>query len=149
MKNIFSVLALLVAGTHYGQSVVGLYNSGALATQGYVHSVGEIYVVPEDPDYSQGSTVAIASQLLFGVLGNVEIVSEGVMFYPNPVQDYLTIILPNPADIARIEIFDMKGTKAIVPLIDNKLLDLSGLSAGTYLITLPDSNNKPIKIVKE
>ena len=71
-------------------------------------------------------------------------------FYPNPVKDILTI--SNESSISTVSIVNLLGQQLIFKSINanESQLDLSTLSAGTYLVKVKTEDNleKTIKIVK-
>lgn len=146
MKKIL-LLTLLSAGA-YAQNSVGSLSSGSLSAANYSHGVGEIYVVPQNPNQSAGSVVAIASQIVFGTLGTEDyIISGNVKYYPNPTKDFLTVELPEAADLGKAELYDIKGSKAQFTITSNRI-DIAPLPTGVYFLTFPNTKIKPIKIVK-
>ncbi|PHK19512.1 hypothetical protein VF12_39070, partial [Nostoc linckia z15] len=121
MKKL-GILLLFASNFAIGQSVTGGSNSGSLAATGYAHTVGEIYVVPANQQGASGGTVASATQLIFSSLGTADFVTvQGVTYHPNPVQDYLTVSLPETYDLSRAELFDIGGKKIPVRFLGNKL----------------------------
>lgn len=58
--------------------------------------------------------------------------------YPNPSQDFLTILLPNEITTGSIELFDYSGKSVKSKHINsvNNTLDMSNLSQGIYIIKL-------------
>ena len=148
MKKL-GILLLFASNFAIGQSVTGGSNSGSLAATGYAHTVGEIYVVPANQQGASGGTVASATQLIFSSLGTADFVTvQGVTYHPNPVQDYLTVSLPETYDLSRAELFDIGGKKIPVRFLGNKL-DMGSVAPGTYIINFPGSTLKSIKIVKK
>lgn len=132
----------------YAQSIAGNTNSGSLTTATYSHGVGEIYVVPQSPNTASSGTIAATTQIVFGTLATNDVVISGdVKYYPNPVQDYLTIDLNQAVDLSKAEMHDTKGTRFTVPVSGNKL-DMGNLTPGIYFISFPNTNVKPIKIIK-
>ena len=147
MKKLLFVLFL--GNVAFAQSIIGHNNSGSLVTNNYASSVGEIYVVPQNPNNASAGTIAASTQVVLGSLGIKDYaVANGVTYYPNPVQNFLTIDFKEPADLRKAQVFDAKGTQISLPAPDGNILNLSGLAAGTYFIVLPDTKLKPIKIVK-
>lgn len=147
MKKLLFILFL--GNAAFAQSIVGHNNSGSLVTANYSSSVGEIYVVPQNPDRASSGTLAASTQIVLGSLGLQDYAeTNGITYYPNPVQNYLTIDLQQQADLKKAQLFDVKGTQIKLPAPDGNMLNLSGLQAGTYFIVLPDTKLKPIKIVK-
>lgn len=132
----------------YAQNGVGSVNSGSLSAVNYSHGVGEIYVVPQNPNSASGSVVAIASQVVFGTLGtNDYIISGDIKYYPNPTKDFVTVELPEAADLSKAELYDVKGSKAQFSM-SNNVIDIAALPSGIYFLTFPNTKIKPIKIVK-
>ena len=75
-------------------------------------------------------------------------VNEGNVkqLYPNPVGDMLT--LPCNRDQARVEIYDLKGTRLFCGLISEKndcRLNVSFLNAGVYMVNISGETYKIIK----
>jgi hypothetical protein len=147
MKKLL-LLLLFTGNALYAQSIVGNNNSGSLTTATYSHGVGEIYVVPQSPNAASGGTIAATTQIVFGTLAtNDHVIAKGVTYYPNPVQDYLTIELKEAVDLSKAEIYDMKGSKITAPIKDNRV-DMGSLAPGIYFISFPNTNVKTIKIIK-
>jgi len=67
--------------------------------------------------------------------------------YPNPVDDWLT--LPCKGKSARVEIYDLKGTRLFSETLSDKAtcrLNVSFLSAGIYMVNV---DGKMFKIIKK
>ena len=69
------------------------------------------------------------------VLSTAEL--ETVEFYPNPVQDFLTI---RNADVSRIEIYHLDGKLVLSEEVSERA-DLTDLEGGVYLVKLKDVND--------
>ncbi|AWH85272.1 hypothetical protein HYN59_09140 [Flavobacterium album] len=83
-------------------------------------------------------------------LGNAEFNAASFRYHPNPVKDVLT--LSYDKNISAIEVYSVVGQKVIAkPVNQNEVqLDLSQLSAGTYLVkVMSDEASKTIKVVKQ
>jgi hypothetical protein len=146
MKKIL-LLTLISAGA-YAQTSVGSITSGSLAAANYSHGVGEIYVVPQNPNRTAGGITAIASQVVFGTLGTGDyIISGDVKYYPNPTKDFIIVELPEATDLSKAALYDAKGMKAQFTISSNRI-DIASLSSGIYFLTFPNTKIKPIKIVK-
>lgn len=140
---------LFVTGATFAQSVIGHNNSGSVNGPGLSSSVGEIYVVPQNPNNTSAGTLAAATQVVLGSLGvNDYAVVEGVTYYPNPVQNVLTIDVKQGVNLANAQIFDTKGTRITLPPANGNRLDFSSITAGVYFISFPETKLQPIKIVK-
>ncbi len=83
-------------------------------------------------------------------LGNGEFNTTAFRYYPNPVKDVLTVSYDR--NIAAIEVYNIVGQQVIAKTVNlnEATVDLSQLSAGTYLVkVMGDSASKTIKIVKQ
>lgn len=93
--------------------------------------------------------------LPFSVLVTVELGLEnqtmnGLSYYPNPVLDNLNIMYSE--NIMSVTVFNLVGQKVmtITPNATNVVLDMSRLSAGTYMVHITaDSASKVIKLIKK
>jgi len=80
---------------------------------------------------------------------------EKIRYYPNPIKNILSLIVPQNNLFAKILIFDINGKlitqKNNMTIIEGKIeLDLSNLKSGKYILNIETSNlNKIIKIVKK
>jgi hypothetical protein len=148
MKHI--PLLLLLTGTAVSaQSVIGHNNSGSLVTANYSAGVGEIYVVPQNPDNATSGTLAILTQLVRLNLRTTDYaVADEVTYYPNPVQNYITIDIKHKVNLSQVQLFDAKGAAISLPPANGNMLNLTSLQAGIYFISFPNTNIKPIKIIK-
>ena len=78
--------------------------------------------------------------------GITERESSAQLLYPNPVDDWLT--LPCNGDYARVEIYDVKGTRLFSGLLSGEdacRLNVSFLSAGGYVVKVEGERFKIIK----
>ncbi len=86
-----------------------------------------------------------------GTLSVEEHVNAGVMIYPNPVQNELT--LKNVENIQTATIHDITGKQINSWLLtgnDQHAIDLSGISKGLYFLSLEGKNKKEvIKFIKK
>ncbi|MGG5207787.1 T9SS type A sorting domain-containing protein [Chryseobacterium sp. MIQD13] len=74
-------------------------------------------------------------------LGTNETVSvkEGLVIYPNPVTDYLTV--KSDSKVYRIEVYDMAGRNMNSKLNGDKV-DVTNLSSGNYIINIETKEGK-------
>lgn len=82
-------------------------------------------------------------------VGLEDMETSDISIYPNPTKGMVTISAVTPQDIKSVEVYNSIGQKVIEQNnIDN--INLSELSAGTYLIKITTSDNKTIsrKVVK-
>lgn len=71
-------------------------------------------------------------------------------YYPNPVNDVLTVRYSEV--ITKVEVFDLNGRLVITRAFDKPevQLDLSALSAGTYMLNIHAKDNSQfVKVVKK
>jgi len=84
------------------------------------------------------------------VLGVNDFDLSKLKYYPNPVNDVLTITYTDV--ITNVEVFDLNGRMVIKRDFDNQTvqLDFSSLSAGTYMLNIKTKENSQfVKIVKK
>ncbi|MBL1220524.1 T9SS type A sorting domain-containing protein [Chryseobacterium sp. L7] len=132
----------------FAQSVIGNINSGAVSDANFVHSVGEIYVIPTDPDQANSGTMGMLFQTVLQVLGVKEIEKEQMKVYPNPTTDFVHITLSSNSKIEEAEIYDTAGRLVLKAKLDSGKLDLRSLNSGIYMISFKNPDIKPIKIIK-
>lgn len=131
------------------QSAIGNINSGAVSNSNFAHSVGEIYVIPNNPNDANSGTMGIYSQTVLKVLGISEAEQESLKIYPNPTTDYVFLQLNSKAKLETAEIYDLSGKLIFQPKINEDKLDLRFLNQGIYLLKFKNSNIQPIKIIKK
>ena len=84
------------------------------------------------------------------VLGVNDFDLSKLKYYPNPVNDLLTITYADV--ITNVEVFDLNGRMVIKRDFDNQTvqLDFSSLSSGTYILNIKTKENSQfVKIVKK
>lgn len=133
----------------FAQSAIGSMNSGALSTDAFAHSVGEIYVIPADPEQANSGTMGLLYQTAFQILGISELEKDKVKIFPNPTADFIYVKLNSKSKIEEAEIYDLSGKLVFRTKSDSEKLDLRQLQQGTYLIVFKNSDIKPIKIIKK
>lgn len=131
------------------QSAIGNINSGAVSNAGFVHSVGEIYVIPNNPDDANSGTLGILYQTTLKVLGISEIVKDDIKIYPNPTSDFISLKLSSKNKIDEAIIYDNSGRLVLRKNIELGKIDLRSLNTGNYLIYFTNTDIKPIKIIKK
>lgn len=133
----------------FAQSVMGNINSGAVSADSFTHSVGEIYVIPTDPDQANSGTMGMLYQSVLQVLGVSELEKDKVKIYPNPTADFVYVKLSSKSKIEGAEIYDLSGKLVYTTKFESEKLDLRHLSQGVYMIIFKNSDLKPIKIIKK
>ncbi|MBP8157691.1 MAG: T9SS type A sorting domain-containing protein, partial [Flavobacterium sp.] len=73
------------------------------------------------------------------------------VFYPNPVNDIVTIQVKNEGTIANIAVYDVSGkiimAQKPTTVLSVQTLDLSSVSKGMYLLEVTTDSN--LKVVKK
>ncbi len=131
------------------QSVIGNINSGAVSENSFNHSVGEIYVIPSNPDDANSGTMGILYQTTLKVLGVNEILKDEIKIYPNPTSDFINLKLSAKTKIDEAVIYDNSGRLILKTKIKSDKIDLHSLNTGIYLLYFTNTDIKPIKIIKK
>lgn len=95
-----------------------------------------VYAIVEDPSSVLGEDT----------LGNLS-------YYPNPIQNILTVEIPNPsAPVLLTEIFTTSGSKVrseLTEIIDNQLIIyMHSIDVGTYMIKISDPESNIFSMIK-
>ncbi|MBD8082045.1 T9SS type A sorting domain-containing protein [Chryseobacterium caseinilyticum] len=146
-KITFLMFAIPVLG--FSQSAIGSINSGALSGNDLAHSVGEIYVIPSNPDDAASGTMGLLQSTTVQLLGISEAVKDNIKVYPNPTADFIYIKLESKTKVHEFEIYDIAGRIVLKGKIDSEKLDLRHLKEGNYMIKFKNTDIKAIKIIKK
>ncbi|MCT2406370.1 T9SS type A sorting domain-containing protein [Chryseobacterium antibioticum] len=149
MRKKITLLLFGVPVFGFAQSVIGNVNSGAVSDTNFTHSVGEIYVIPTDPDQANSGTMGMYYQSVLKVLGVKELEKDHVKIYPNPTADFVHITLNSTSKIEDAEVYDTAGRLVLKAKLDSGKLDLRSLNSGVYMISFKNPDLKPIKIIKK
>ncbi|MBB4805781.1 hypothetical protein HNP38_001053 [Chryseobacterium defluvii] len=149
MQKKIIVLLLATPFLGFAQSAIGNLNSGAVSADNFTHSVGEIYVIPTDPNQSNSGTMGMLYQTVLQVLGVNELEKENIKIYPNPTTDFIYVKLNSISKIDEAEVYDASGRLVLKTKLESEKLDLRTLSQGIYTISFKNSDIKPIKIIKK
>ncbi|MBK1894778.1 T9SS type A sorting domain-containing protein [Chryseobacterium paridis] len=150
MKKIYLLGGFLVSVSVCSQSLIGGVNSGGVSNDNLMHTVGEIYVIPTNPNDQNSGTMGVLYQTVLTVLGVNEIVTEkAVSIYPNPTSDYINFTVSSRTKLEEVSIYDVSGKLVSQQKIINNRLDLSFLIQGVYLLKFNNSELKPVKIIKK
>ena len=149
MNKNYLTIFLLLPFFGIAQSAIGNINSGAVSNSNFAHSVGEIYVIPNNPNDANSGTMGILYQTTLKVLGITEAEKESVKIYPNPTTDYVYLKLNSKVKLETAKIYDLSGKLISQPKINEDRLDLRSLNQGIYLLKFTNSNIQTIKIIKK
>ena len=92
--------------------------------------------------FARATSIFVANNSSSGVSNIMS--NSSVTYYPNPVKDELFI--ESETDIDKFEIYDIAGKQILTGNLSNeKSINVSALSAGTYLLKIGDFCNKFVK----
>ncbi len=149
MRKKITLLLFGVPVFGFAQSAIGNINSGAVSADNFTHSVGEIYVIPTDPDQANSGTMGMLYQTVLQVLGVNELQKENLKIYPNPTTDFVYVKLDSKTKIEEAEVYDTAGRLVFKAKLDSDKLDLRNLTPGIYILSFKNPEIKPIKIIKK
>ncbi|ASK31221.1 hypothetical protein CEY12_14415 [Chryseobacterium sp. T16E-39] len=150
MKKIYLLGGFLVSVSVCSQSLIGGVNSGGVSNENLMHTVGEIYVIPTNPDDQNSGTMGVLYQTVLNVLGVSEIVSDkGVGIYPNPTSGYINFKVSSVTKLDEVSVYDVSGKLVSRQKIVDNRIDLSFLLQGVYILKFNNSELKPVKIIKK
>jgi hypothetical protein len=149
MRKKITILLFGIPAFGFAQSVIGNINSGAVSDSNFTHSVGEIYVIPTDPDQSNSGTMGMFYQSVLQVLGVTELEKDNVKIYPNPTADFVYVKLSSKSKIEDAEVYDLAGRLILKTKLESEKLDLRNLNPGVYMLSFKNSDIKPIKLIKK
>ncbi len=149
MKKLLLTAALFAGLTLSAQTAIQSVNSGSIITAGSSVSVGEIVVVPANPDEPQSGIIGIMAQVnnLQLEVGELEL-TPSMKVYPNPTAAQ---IIFEGSDLSgeEVSIFDNSGKLVSSTIISNdNSVDLSPLASGIYLIKIQNKQFSTFKIIK-
>lgn len=151
MEKTYLMAGILSSALFYSQALIGGINSGGVSNDNLIHTVGEIYVLPANPDEQNSGIIGVVYQTVLNVLGVNEVISEQekVSIYPNPTADYITINISSKVKLQDVSIYDVSGKLVSQKTVNGNRIDLSFLLKGVYLLTFKNSALKPIKVIKK
>lgn len=149
MRKKITLLLFGLPVVGFAQSAIGNINSGAVSDTNFLHSVGEIYVIPSDPDQANSGTMGMLFQTVLQVLGVKELEKDHIKVYPNPTTDFVHITISSHSRIEEAEVYDQAGRLVLKTKLESGKLDLRSLNAGIYMISFKNPDIKPIKIIKK
>jgi hypothetical protein len=117
--------------------------TGSVLGTTYYVNIGDYSSFTNNPEGN--FDIDVTTTLAVDTFGN-----NGFSAYPNPVKNILNI--SNSTEISKVQVVNLLGQEMIVKSMNETQgqLDVSQLSAGTYLVKVTSDNQvKTIKIVKE
>lgn len=117
--------------------------AGSVLGTTYYVNIGDYSGFTNNPEGN--FDIDVTTTLAVDTFGN-----NGFSAYPNPVKNILNI--SNSTEISKVQVINLLGQEMIVKSMNETQgqLDVSELSAGTYLVKVTSDNQvKTIKIVKE
>lgn len=149
MKKNLLLYSLIVTGIASAQTAIQSVNCGALVTPGSSVSVGEIVVVPANPDQTASGIIGILAQSQQTLEVPELELSQSIVVYPNPTASQLYFRTEEIVAGMSVSVFNsvgqLVGKKNISA--DNSL-SLESLPAGIYLIQPENKKINAFKIIK-
>lgn len=149
MKQVITILFTLGSIPFFYGQTFQCINSGAVSNNNLIYSVGDIYVIPTNPNEASSGLIGAITRYEFTSLGINEVVSsEKIKFYPNPTSNSVFFETENK-EFNSIYIYDLNGRLLYDKKVSNNQVDLSDLRTGTYLIKTDNQNIQSFKIIKK
>lgn len=146
MKQSLLLLFLIITISASSQSVIQSVNSGSLITSSSSVSIGEIVLVPVNPNQCSSGIIGILVQTL--EVPKQEL-SNSITVYPNPTTAAVYFQTQTNLVDEKVSVFNLSGQLISQKKITgDNALDLSELSSGVYLIQFTDKNIHSFKIFK-
>ncbi|TRW23098.1 T9SS type A sorting domain-containing protein [Flavobacterium zepuense] len=133
--------------TWYPTEEAALAGTGALPV-GTVLVTGTTYYATQT--IGECTSTEVFEVTITLTLGTKDFDASALKYYPNPVSNNLTISYSS--EITAVNVTNLLGQQvlSVTPNVTNTTVDMSGLSQGTYLVTVSAAGRvKTIKIVKE
>lgn len=74
-------------------------------------------------------------------------ISETIVIYPNPTQEYINIVLSKKFGTIEVELFDSFGR--FISKSNEQKIDFSRFESGMYFLRIPTISNKLYKVIKQ
>ena len=112
-----------------------------------MHSIGEIYITPEEGANISSGIISLVAQVNSATLGLENIsFSKNVSVFPIPTNGVLNI--NTGKKIRTVDVLDVNGRSIKKYSLFNNQVDISELNNGLYFIRFTNTSIKPIKILK-
>ena len=149
MKHLLLFSFLVFGFSIKAQSLIQSVNSGSIISASSSVSIGEIVVVPVNPNQSSSGIIGILAQTQQPLEVPQLNLSNSISVYPNPTTSGIFFNSSENLVGEKISIFSLSGQ-----LLSNKVvaadnsLDLSELQSGMYFIQFANKNIPSFKIIK-
>jgi hypothetical protein len=149
MKKSLLFIFLAAAATTSAQTLVQSVNSGSLITASSSVSIGEIVVVPANPDQTGSGLIAILAQSQQTLEVPELELAQHLVVYPNPTTSEIFFRTEENLSGMDVSVFNNAGQLVLKQTVsgDNSL-HLETLSQGIYLIRFSDKKINAFKIIK-
>ena len=139
----------MVTAVVSAQTAIQSVNSGALITPGSSVSIGEIVVVPANPNQTASGIIAILAQNQQTLSVPELEIGHNFIVYPNPTASQIFFRTDKQLAGKEVSVFNNIGQLVVKKTIggDNSV-NLDSLSAGIYLIRFDDKKINAFKIIK-
>lgn len=149
MKLIVILCAVLgITNTTMGQTLQST-NSGGFVNNSLAYTVGEIYVLPLNPNATSSGLIGAFTTIEFSSLSLSEIVAHpSLKLYPNPTSHSVFLDTENKP-VTEFFIYDLSGKLILRKKNNTNQLDVSELQQGTYLLLTDNVTIPSLKIIKQ
>lgn len=144
VSNTNTAAAMLASSTSFTENTLDGVNVLTQRTLDISAFAGQssVYIAFRHYDVSDEFTMEIDDiEVVIGTVSSAEFFTENFNIYPNPVTDVLNIESKNGLNASEIKITDMTG-KVVKVQKDATSINVSNLSAGTYLIDITTNEGK-------
>jgi hypothetical protein len=130
------------------------YAANSIASITAIPNTGYRFVQWDDGNTENPRAFTVTQDAIFKAIftsttGVTDIESSAISIYPNPAEDYITVILPENVSNAVFTVYDMQGKALLQQNISNKeTVSVSNLAAGIYIYSMrTEKENYQGKIV--
>lgn len=149
MKKSLLFLFLGIASAGSAQTLVQSVNSGSLITTSSSVSIGEIVVVPANPNQTSSGLIAILAQSTQTLeVPHLEL-AQNLTVYPNPTVSQIFFSSSETLSGKAVSVFNTSGQEVLKQAVSaENSIDLQSLPQGVYLIRFADKKINSFKIIK-
>jgi hypothetical protein len=134
LKVVLLVALLCTIGSVYGQAPLSAVNASAASSNQMIWSVGDIFVLPADPDLNSAGLLGAFSQSgLLTVQLDAPQWRAQLQFYPNPTTGRVYVQL-DADEVKEVRLFGGDGRHLATWQLATESIDLSAYPAGMYFL---------------